>query len=134
MLFGDVLFIEVNVSLGHTQIRMPHKVLQTKQVSTVLEKECCKAVTELIRGQFDAAILAMVSKRLVELRDGQLLPLIAWKQPILPIFRLLRKKGFQKKSDRFIQISDSARSCFGCEFTDNKAFIVTVIIRIAQGK
>lgn len=70
VLLGDVLFIKVNVSLSHTQIRMPHKVLQTEQVSTVLEKECCKAVTELIRGQFDAAILAMVSKRLVELRDG----------------------------------------------------------------
>ena len=70
MLFGDVFFIKVNISFGHTQIRMPHKVLQTEQGSAILEKESCKAVTELIRGHFDAAILAMVSERLVELRDG----------------------------------------------------------------
>ena len=57
---------------GSDQLRREtvYKVLQTEQVSTIFEKESCKAVTELIRGHFDAAIFAMVSERLVELRDG----------------------------------------------------------------
>ena len=63
-------------------------MLQTEQVSAVLQEQGRKAVPKLIWGQLDAAILTVTGKRFVKVCDLELVSLVIREEPIVPFVGL----------------------------------------------
>ena len=67
---------------------MSHQMLQAEQVAAVLQEQGREAVPKLIWCQLDAALLTVTGKRLVKMRDLELVSLIVWEKPIVPFVGL----------------------------------------------
>lgn len=77
----------LSVSFCHTQVRMSHLLLESKQIAAILKPEGSEAVSDLVGGELRARAFAVSSEVPTQYIGFHLQAITGREQPVFPLLR-----------------------------------------------